>query len=146
MQRRETRLCGGVSCADGDRQTDHHLHQPDRTTEPALQENTQTEIPAGPAAHQDRHQSAAGPRRQHPRLDGVAAIQQDPPLAGNAKGERSGDVHSEADSGAQRTEEDGQDRGGTADRRRPAGAYSETEGGGSYRGVECFFCVEPQSV
>ena len=57
-----------------------------------------------------------------------------------------GNGHSEADSGAQRTEEDGQDRGGTADRRRPAGAYSETEGGGSYRGVECFFCVEPQSV
>lgn len=32
------------------------------------------------------------------------------------------------------------------DRRRPTGAYAETEGGGSYRGVECFFCVEPQSV
>ena len=74
MQRRETRLCGGLSCADGDRQADHHLYQPDRTTEPALQENTQTEIPAGPVAHQDGHQSAASPRRQQPRLDGVAAI------------------------------------------------------------------------
>lgn len=82
----------------------------------------------------------------NPRLDGVTAIQQDPPLAGNAKGERPGDGHSEADSGAQRTEEDGQDRGGTTDRRRPTGTYAETEGGGSYRGVECFFCVEPQSV
>lgn len=129
-----------------DRQTDHHLHQPDRTTEPALQENTQTEIPAGPATHQNGHQSAAGPRRQQPRLDGVAAIQQDPPLAGNAKGERPGDGHSETDSGAQRTEEDGQDRGRTTDRRRPTGTYAEAEGGGSYRGVECFFCVEPQSV